>query len=933
MEKKSIPVVLFPLLSYLFAITEKSRIEIIPHSHLIFPRESFNKSVEYPEFLSLQEEILLDTAKIIVSAPFEQRECNLAYLNNKWLCVWVDFREYYDPLKLTGIFERNKIYGTFIIPDGTSLTPLNFLISNNYGGVAYPFTAGGVYNFLVVWQDYRQGGWESPQIFGTIIDTLGERIDSFDIHISSGLENKECYFPACSFDGNNYLVVWYAYDNYELFQLYGRRISPDGNLIDPSPVKISLFMPFPFIDPYTSPSISFDGNYYLIVFEGIEFEEKDLYAIRITPSMQVIDQNPIKISDAYDWQWYPSSVYKNGYHFVVWSDQRNGLMNIYGARVTPEGNVVDPDGIMISSYNSWFPSVSADADNYFVAWHDWREGGEPLIYGARVSPSGTVIDPNGIKFSNSNLRQMYAKIKYGSYNYLSIWEDYRNLYMDIYGTRVNPQGFVLDPDGLRISASANFHFNPKCSFDGNNYLIVWEDWREENGNFSDIYGIRIDPYGNILHPVSFPVSQTGNWIKVYPSIASSDINYLVVWSDTRNGNWDIYGVRLDFSGNRIDPLDIPVSKKWSIQYYPQVAYGGNYFIVWEDTRDGDFNSIYGARMNKFGHIIDTGGIKVSINTNTFKITPSICYGGGKYLLVWTDIKGDSSGHYWYSVVGTRLNQNGEIIDSGGIIIADAGVDSFGFEDHFGFPSCAFSGENYLIAYNRFEYIGNYFLGFDIFFTIIDTMGNVIRKKVPITAYNSYDQMFPAVVFDGENYFIVWQDERGGTFDIYGARVTQTGQVMDPDGFPVISSPFLRATPSLAKGPSDEIFISYQGFLRENFYSYRTLGYIYHSISIYESCFNSNFNKLRLFISPNPFKENTTILIYGNFKNEKNLIFSLFDLSGRIIRRLPVDEIQRGIYRTVWNGRDEKGSFAPPGTYFGVLNLKGKKLVSKILKIK
>jgi hypothetical protein len=45
---------------------------------------------------------------------------------------------------------------------------------------------------------------------------------------------------------------------------------------------------------------------------------------------------------------------------------------------------------------------------------------------------------------------------------------------------------------------------------------------------------------------------------------------------------------------------------------------------------------------------------------------------------------------------------------------------------------------------------------------------------------------PRVAFDGTNYLVAWEDERSGSQDIYGARVTRGGVVLDPAGFLILS---------------------------------------------------------------------------------------------------------------------------------------------------
>jgi large repetitive protein len=68
--------------------------------------------------------------------------------------------------------------------------------------------------------------------------------------------------------------------------------------------------------------------------------------------------------------------------------------------VSQAGVVLDPNGIPISTavHEQQAPQVSFGGTNYFVAWQDsWS--GEDDVYGARVSPGGTVLDPAGIPIS------------------------------------------------------------------------------------------------------------------------------------------------------------------------------------------------------------------------------------------------------------------------------------------------------------------------------------------------------------------------------------------------------------------------------------------------------------------------------------------------------------------------------------------------------
>ncbi|MEO0228171.1 MAG: T9SS type A sorting domain-containing protein, partial [candidate division WOR-3 bacterium] len=276
------------------------------------------------------------------------------------------------------------------------------------------------------------------------------------------------------------------------------------------------------------------------------------------------------------------------------------------------------------------PSVAFGGTNYLVVWQDYRNNPDTSdIYGARVSPNGVVLDPQGIPISTAADSQLYPSVAFDGTNYLVVWQDYRSGtgYSDIYGARVSPSGTVLDTAGIPISTAAYDQWSPSVAFDGTNYLVVWQDRR--SSSYYDIYGARVSQSGTVLDTAGIPISTAANW-QWFPSVAFGGTNYLVVWSDSRSGSWDIYGARVSPSGTVLDPNGIPISTADYGQYYPSVAFDGtNYLVVWQDYRSGYYD-IYGARVSPSGLVIDSFPVSTQPDNQR---TPAVAHGIGNQLLI------------------------------------------------------------------------------------------------------------------------------------------------------------------------------------------------------------------------------------------------------------------------------------------------------------
>lgn len=498
----------------------------------------------------------------------------------------------------------------------------------------------------------------------------------------------------------------------------------------------------------------------------------------------LIDTNVVYVPAAGD-QAAPRIASDDTTAFVVWYDRRSGTSyDIYGARIDEDGNILDPAGILIARGNSYDPNpdVAFDGTNYLVVWH-YNESGNPYnIYGTRVSKQGVVLDTEPFVISEATGAQMNPRAAFDGTNYLVVWYDSRGgISYDIYGTRVDQNGNVLNIAGIAISTAANQQYFPDVSFDGTNYTVVWQD--ERSGTY-DIYGSRIAQNGSVSDPMGIRISDAADE-QSRPSIDFDGTNYLIVWDDHRSGSeYDIYGTLLETDGNVLNPAGIEISTATENQYMPSVSFDGtNYLVAWHDHRDGANYDIFGARVNTSGAVQEPSGISIA-NMDVQQLTPAVISYSGQWLTVWRDSR---NGGY-ADIYGSRISASGTVTDADGILIASSAQDQ-------GKPAVASDGINYLVVWEEAR-SGGYTK--DIYGMRIDASGRQLDEDAIAISTSTGSQQYPAVAFDNNStYLVVWQDDRSGTNDIYGARVSASGNVLDPPGIAISTATGRQRFPSVA----------------------------------------------------------------------------------------------------------------------------------------
>ncbi len=266
--------------------------------------------------------------------------------------------------------------------------------------------------------------------------------------------------------------------------------------------------------------------------------------MRVTPECDSI--NSIVVSSAADVQITPEVAYGNDNYMVVWADARIGDdFNIYGARVSPDGTVLDPDGILIgrdSNEGQYEPSIAFTGTRFFVVWVYYTQ---PFaVVGRFVNCDGTLGDT--VRIATTADEGNRTSVCFDGTNFLVVWTQYPQLLM---GQFVSGDGNLIGGP-FTIATGVTTLGSGTLSFDGNRYTIVYT---LRNIDLFEVWGRQYDTSGNPIGP-AFIISNPAN-SSCDSYIVAGATNYLNVWTHMEYPS-DIYGnvdlpIGIETGGDRI----------------------------------------------------------------------------------------------------------------------------------------------------------------------------------------------------------------------------------------------------------------------------------------------------------------------------------------------------------------------------------------------
>ena len=714
-------------------------------------------------------EFPLDLEIAYTTAEYDQLNPAATSGGSNSLVVWSDGR--------SGVID---IYGARFTPDGAVLDPAGIVISTAANSQTSPAVASDGSDYLVVWADQRG---DTSDVYATRATAQGCVLDPAGIPVSTapGFQGE----PAVTFDGTNYLVVWT-----DGADLYGARVSPDGTVVDTSGLALVTVAGL-----QTAPAVVYDGTNVLLVWADTRNDVLgDIYAARVTSEGAVLDSAGFAVSTASNAQGNPGIAYGSDEALVVWQDMRVGIdVDVYGSRITGAGEVLDPAGIGIATRtnNQWYPKVAFDGTKYLVVWVD--AAGHGNIFGGRVGTDGTVLDPEGFLVSADGEYEASPDVTFDGTHNAVVWYDlhFGALGLDIYAARVTEAGVLLDPQSIPVSTAAIPQRRPRAASDETEFLVVWDETRDRS---RDIRGVRLTPEGEVLDSLGIPISPAGNdqW---YPAVDRGASDFLVVWEEGRYRDRDVRGARVRADGVVADSAGILIAGGSWEQRAPDVASDGtDFLVVWQDLRSADYD-IYCAGVSDSGTILF--GIPLCVAAG-WQVAPAVASNGTDYLVLWYS---QTTGAY--DLYGARVSSQGDVRDPGGFVVSAApGVQQC--------PAVASDGTDFLVVWadSRNDDWSVYAARVTGTGTVLDTAGILLFS-------GAGSQMTPAVEYDGTNFLVIWQAEPSGEWDIYGARVTSQGTILDT--FAAVTQPGDQFDPALARGPGSRmltVYSSWTGIVEE-----------------------------------------------------------------------------------------------------------------------
>ena len=317
---------------------------------------------------------------------------------------------------------------------------------------------------------------------------------------------------------------------------------------------------------------------------------------------------------------------------------------------------------------------------------------------------------------------------------------------------------------VRITYNMSSSTNPTLAIDRNNDIhVTWQDNRE--GNW-EIYYLKLSEKGAKLINDMRLTNDSAASVNPKIMLGEGENKIHLIWSDNGTGSWEIYHMALTYNNDTIEVL----SDKKQISdadpadsSFPDVVMngGGTIKVAWQDLRHGNWE-IY------FCVVDDTGAVIVSdtrVTVDDYQSTRcsiDVDSYGNTHIVCheYRNASGDIDTNY--GIHYFKLNSDGTVV------LKD---NRLSIASKLSWPVVRVDSEDRVhVVFDDTRYNDAGFS--DIIYTMLDSNGTTLIDDVTITPSSDsettpVDSREPAMTIDFHNILhIIWMDNRDGYYGIY-----------------------------------------------------------------------------------------------------------------------------------------------------------------------
>ncbi len=335
---------------------------------------------------------------------------------------------------------------------------------------------------------------------------------------------------------------------------------------------------------------------------------------------------------------------------LVYTDERGLEGEVYYQR-SIDGGISWQMAVQLTTDNgsfSGYPAIAVLNNEVHVAWTDQRSGHDDIYY--RKSSDGGTSWLAETRITNDPADSGFPCLSTSGPVVHLVWTDTRFEDEEIYYCHSLNSGQSWG-DQMRLTKDSGNSINASVSSLANDVHVVWQDNR--NGNDEIYYKHSTDgglSWGADLRMTNNPFKSN------FPSAVAMGKTIIIVWSDLREGNAEIFGLRsVDNGDTWSEVIRLTNSPRESLQ--PKIAMEGAFaFLTWHELHDGFANWEVESRFSTDGGFTWTPRRQLSAEEG-FSGNSTVCVENLLVVVAWTDSR------YGDTEILTRQNATGNPLHS------------------------------------------------------------------------------------------------------------------------------------------------------------------------------------------------------------------------------------------------------------------------------